>query len=474
MNVVAIYPGRFQPFGPHHKRAFDWLCSKFGVDNCWISTSDSVDAKSPLSFVEKSAVIRKFGISNILQSSSPYRLTDSRFDPSQTILFVMLGSKDEGRIQYFKKDGTPGYYKEYYGQRDLETMDKSGYVVIAPHISIKDNGRELSGTYLRETLPDASESIFRQLMGWYDGDIHKLFQERFHEEIEAFSSDVIGHESNVEIKQRRHIEHLYETMSRDDMIEVISGLLNGNIRAFAKFDGMNLKVNIKTKLPARNKADFLYPLTPDELSARYADRPMLKFAFRAAHDDLAAAFSDLSNDLYANVEIVHPDLCNIYGYGEVPLIVLHHLLRVSSDGKIQEYIDPSSVLRSIKNKKQSTYTIIGPNRIHIPKMPLYASQLSAQIKKSVNVEQVIDAISYNILSRSSGYLAKTNHFREKFSDVSTRVDSKVSKKYYSLLENIDFGKLLPFEGIVFTFKGNMYKMTGYYKYQNQIINVFRK
>ena len=37
-KVVVIYPGRFQPFGPHHKKVFDALSKKF--DEAYITTSD--------------------------------------------------------------------------------------------------------------------------------------------------------------------------------------------------------------------------------------------------------------------------------------------------------------------------------------------------------------------------------------------------------------------------------------------------
>ena len=37
-KVVVIYPGRFQPFGPHHKKVYDALSKQF--DETYITTSD--------------------------------------------------------------------------------------------------------------------------------------------------------------------------------------------------------------------------------------------------------------------------------------------------------------------------------------------------------------------------------------------------------------------------------------------------
>ena len=37
-KTVAIYPGRFQPFGPHHYEAYKQLANKFGVEDTYIAT----------------------------------------------------------------------------------------------------------------------------------------------------------------------------------------------------------------------------------------------------------------------------------------------------------------------------------------------------------------------------------------------------------------------------------------------------
>ena len=53
-TIIAVYPGRFQPMGLHHKLTYDWIVSTFGVDNSFITTSSKViPNKSPLSYDEK-------------------------------------------------------------------------------------------------------------------------------------------------------------------------------------------------------------------------------------------------------------------------------------------------------------------------------------------------------------------------------------------------------------------------------------
>ena len=66
-NIVALYPGRFQPFGKHHAEAFKWLESQFGAQNCYIVTSNVVDLpKSPFSFKDKHDIISNYGFGDRL------------------------------------------------------------------------------------------------------------------------------------------------------------------------------------------------------------------------------------------------------------------------------------------------------------------------------------------------------------------------------------------------------------------------
>ena len=51
-RVIAIYPGRFQPFGPHHRKVFQNLEKKFG--KVYITTSGiKQPPRHPMNFSEK-------------------------------------------------------------------------------------------------------------------------------------------------------------------------------------------------------------------------------------------------------------------------------------------------------------------------------------------------------------------------------------------------------------------------------------
>ena len=57
-KVVGIFGGRFQPFGPHHKKVYEWLKSQF--DDAYITTSNIKKLpRHPMNFKEKVTVCCK-------------------------------------------------------------------------------------------------------------------------------------------------------------------------------------------------------------------------------------------------------------------------------------------------------------------------------------------------------------------------------------------------------------------------------
>jgi hypothetical protein len=182
-NIVAIYPGRFQPFGKHHAAAFKWLQTQFGAANCYIATSNVVDLpKSPFSFVEKEDIIRHYGFNDhIVQTKQPYKAEEilSKYNPEETAVLFLVGQKDMQEDPRFamkpKKDGNPSYFQPYdKNKTNLQGFDKHGYLVVAPHVSITIPGfGEMSGTTLRKVLGEKKpraqkQKIFKDIFGWYD------------------------------------------------------------------------------------------------------------------------------------------------------------------------------------------------------------------------------------------------------------------------------------------------------------------
>ena len=65
---VAIYPGRFQPMGLHHYKAYQYLVNKFGAKNVYIATSGVTGPKSPFTFAQKKRLFKRMAFQPIALS----------------------------------------------------------------------------------------------------------------------------------------------------------------------------------------------------------------------------------------------------------------------------------------------------------------------------------------------------------------------------------------------------------------------
>jgi phosphopantetheine adenylyltransferase len=187
-KVIAVYPGRFQPMGQHHAKTFEWLQNKFGASNVFIVTSDKVGPDSPFNFEEKKKIINAHGITNVVQTRSPYIPKEvlENYDPNTTAVVFLVGSKDmqeNPRFRVgFKKDGSPSYYQHYEEGKNLQSFDNHGYLLVAPHVSLDVPGYgEMSGTQIRNALRDLTElseeeqsQKFKQIMGFDNPSIRKM------------------------------------------------------------------------------------------------------------------------------------------------------------------------------------------------------------------------------------------------------------------------------------------------------------
>ena len=189
-KVVAIYAGRFQPPAAHHFKTFQWVQKKFGNDNSYIATSDKVELPdSPLNFDEKQKIWAKHGVdsSKVVKVKSPYDATEvvNLFDPNTTAVVYVFGKKDADRLQSgTKKDGQPTYFQPYKAGNVLDNYTKHGYFLVAPHVSLPINGKDLSGTSVRHLLgsamsEQAKKALFTKIFGWYDDVLYKLIVPKF-------------------------------------------------------------------------------------------------------------------------------------------------------------------------------------------------------------------------------------------------------------------------------------------------------
>ena len=174
-TIIAIFPGRFQPFHKDHFTKYKWAVQQFGAKNTFIGTSNVVTPpNSPLSFKEKKAIINHYGIKNVVQIKDPYKAVEivSKFDPKTTAAVFILGAKDAARL------GGP-FFRKWTGKADVGYRD-GAYILLAPQLA----SDELSGTMVRKALssklsPEKKKQEFKKIFGWYDQSIFNLLVKKF-------------------------------------------------------------------------------------------------------------------------------------------------------------------------------------------------------------------------------------------------------------------------------------------------------
>jgi hypothetical protein len=157
MKKLIFYPGRFQPFGPHHLAVYETLCETFKGDTVYILTSNKVDSdKSPFSFKEKRDIMESMGVprERIVQVVNPYKPTEltSKLKPNTFGAIFAFSSKDSGRFSFTKADGSESYFQPYDGEVKNFIEDKA-YVYEFPEYHIDIDGiKDISGSSIRNFI----------------------------------------------------------------------------------------------------------------------------------------------------------------------------------------------------------------------------------------------------------------------------------------------------------------------------------
>ena len=181
-KVVGIYGGRFQPFGPHHKKVYEWLKSQF--DDAYITTSNIKKLpRHPMNFKEKVRHMTKMGIpsSKIIMEKSPFvaKNLEKKFNADTTAFVYIFGKKDTGRL------GGGKYFQDFKkNKNNLKGYKEHGYYLVAPHMSVSAGGLEVSGTAMRELLgsekyKDDREKLFKKMFGYFNKGVYQMMTNKF-------------------------------------------------------------------------------------------------------------------------------------------------------------------------------------------------------------------------------------------------------------------------------------------------------
>ena len=198
-EVIAVYPGRFQPMGKHHKDTYEWMIKTFGYDNSWILSSDSVKLpKSPFTFEEKLAIAQSYGIpeEKFINTKVPYAhgtwtnlkaiLAERGLTLKDVVVYYVVGAKDQKEDPRFTpgmtKRNKPTYFQFAPPNTPASMLadgTQHGYLAVAPHVEyILPNGIESSGSALRDFLPTASREEFTEATGITDPKIIEMIRQK--------------------------------------------------------------------------------------------------------------------------------------------------------------------------------------------------------------------------------------------------------------------------------------------------------
>ena len=440
-KLVAVYPGRYQPFGPHHLESYKFLKKRF--DEVYVVTSDKTGgARHPMNFAQKKKHMMRMGVPSkaIAKERQPYipKGLLSKYDGDTTAVVFAVGEKDEGRLtsgKYFKP-----YRKNY---NNLKGFKDHGYTLQIPHTSIKVGGMEISGTTMRKLMGsdkfdvDKKKKFFKKLFGYFDKKTFDLFTTSFKEEIKLDVSVgdtiAVGKFKNKKIKVKSigkddhgmptingrkivnfrkineggaygHMAHPFDDFGLTfgelkDIIDMgLQGKLDKEEEVTEKLDGQNIMIScIKGKaVAARNKGDLKRGgMSLKGVKLKFANHlKSVKDAFVFSMKDIASSVERMSKSdqeklfnngmNWANIEIIYPENKNVIDYDGPATIVFHGILEYNEawtpSGEVKSGGKKlADIINKVNGKIKTRFAFKGPNIIKMHKVKDYTKQRSKYI-----------------------------------------------------------------------------------------------
>lgn len=190
-KIFVIYPGRFHPFHKGHKGVYNYLTTKYGGNDVYITTTDVVELpKSPFSFNEKAKMMTLTGvpINRIIKVKNNYNLQSLvgqiPIDINRDSIIFAVSEKDmaeDPRFSKFtKKDGTPSYLQPLPKKLDkLQPAITHGYIDTVPTTDFTVLGMparsasQLRSQYATLSTPQRKEFI-KDLFGKYNDEVFNI------------------------------------------------------------------------------------------------------------------------------------------------------------------------------------------------------------------------------------------------------------------------------------------------------------
>jgi len=194
-KTFVIYPGRFHPFHKGHKGVYNYLSSKYGGNDVYITTTDVVELpKSPFSFDEKAKMMTLTGvpINKIIKVKNNYNLQNLvgqiPIDINRDSIIFVVSEKDmteDPRFSRFtKKGGSPAYLQPIPKNLDkLQPAITHGYIDTVPTTDFTVLGKPArSASELRSQYailnPQQKKSFIKDLFGKYDDSVYNIMNNK--------------------------------------------------------------------------------------------------------------------------------------------------------------------------------------------------------------------------------------------------------------------------------------------------------
>ena len=390
-TIIAVYPGRFQPFGPHHEEVYEQIRKKF--KEVFIATSNkSGGDRHPMNFSQKKKHMQKMGVngSAIVLENQPYipKGLLKKFDGESTAVVFVVGAKDKGRLTAGK------YFKEYEkNYMRLEGHEKHGYIMEAPHVSVRVGGQEIDGTTIRKLLGsekydlDIKKKFFKKMFGYFDQKTFDLF-------VNSFAEGLI-----LEGGAYGHMAHPFDDyeLTFGDLKSIIDQGLQGQLdkeeSVTEKLDGQNIMVSVVDgeARAARNKGNLKSGgMTLDDVKNKFKHHiPTVRGAFVYSMTDLKSSLERMSKKdqetlfdngkNWANIEIIYPDTKNVIDYDGGMQIILHGILKYNEawtpSGEVKGGGKKlATIINKLNKGIQTKFAFKGPNVLKIAKAKDYSKK----------------------------------------------------------------------------------------------------
>ena len=259
-KIFVIYPGRFHPFHKGHKSVYDYLSTKYGGNEVYITTTDKVELpKSPFNFDEKVKMMVLTGIpsNKIIQVVSNYNVNNLvgkiPIDINRDSLIFTVSEKDmaeDPRFSKFtKKDGSPAYLQPLPKKLDrLEPAVKHGYIDTVPTTQFTVLGKpaksasELRKQYVSLT-PKEKKLFITDLFGKYSDEVKQIMDTK----LGAIADQLTE-------KQKQTLKRIIAGIMKEDQASVDTATHKTNL-AFKKQREEELKLAKEKLKAAEEKAN---------------------------------------------------------------------------------------------------------------------------------------------------------------------------------------------------------------------------